>query len=187
VAGKKNQKGAKEIQQLDEEELSWRLGLPVTHKKRITLTRTEMLAGFCCANDLTAPDFVEHISAEIELYVDPQYKKMGVGKCLMDKMLQICDRSHRLTTDCAFHCRQEIKHLYGPGGNREIHKLYILLRKWHSPKPATINIERGRRYRKSAFAKTIEDDYDKWLKNWLESLGFEVEGFLKKIGAKQGR
>lgn len=187
VAAKRNQKGAREIQPMDEDELSWRQNLPVTHRKRVTLTRIEMLAGFCCANDLTAPDFVEHISAEIELYVDPQYKKMGVGKCLLDKMLEICDRSHRLTTDCAFHCDQNIRHLYGPGGDRQAHKLWFLLRKWHSPKPAAVSVETGRRYRKSPFAKKTEDDYEKWLKSWLESLGFEVEAHLKKIGAKQGR
>ena len=187
VAAKKNQRGAKEVPVADDDELSWRMGLPVTHKKRMTLTRVEMLVGFCCANDLTAPDFVEHTSAEVELYVDPLYRNMGVGKCLIDKMLEICDRSHRLTTDCAFHCNQEIRHMYGPGGRRDVHKLFILLRKWHIPRPATISLEKGRRHRKSAFAKTSEDDYDKWLKDWLESLGFEVEGFLKKIGAKQGR
>jgi len=186
VAAKKNQRGAKELP-LEDNEVSSRTGLLVPHKKRMTLTRVEMLAGFCCANDFTAPDFVEHISAEIEVYVDPQYRRMGVGKCLMDKMLQICDRGHRLTTHCPFHCDQELRHMYGPGGRREVHKLLVTLRKWHSPKPATISVGRGRKHRKSPFTKTTEDDYNTWLKRWLESLDFELEGYLKKTGAKQGR
>jgi len=187
VAAKKNQRGARELPLVGGNELCSRTGQSGQHKKRMTLTRVEMLAGFCCANDFTAPDFVEHISAEIEVYVDPQYRRMGVGKCLMDRMLQICDRGHRLSTFCPFHCDQEIRHMYGPGGRRDVHKLLITLRKWSSPKPAAISVESGRKYRKSPFAKTTEDDYNMWLKRWLESLDFEVEGYLKKAGAKQGR
>ncbi|KAK5103830.1 hypothetical protein LTS08_003252 [Lithohypha guttulata] len=186
VAAKRSQKGARYRQVMDDEEISRRMNLPVTHQRHTTLTRIEKLAGFCCAQDMTAADYVEHISAELEIYIDPDYRKMGVGKCLLDKMLQICDRGHRLTTRCTFHCDNTIRHLYGPGGQRDVHKVFFVLRKWHLPKAGVLSIERPR-YRKSAYVKTTEDDYGKWLKSWLEGVGFEEEGVLKKVGAKNGR
>lgn len=187
VAACKSQKGARPIPHLDDEEISRRCRLPVTHKQHVTLTRIENLAGFCCANDFTQPDFVEHIAADIELYVDAQYRRQGVGKCLMDKMLEICDRSHRLTMDVPFHCDQEVRHRYGPGGQRDLHKMSILLRKWHSPRAVTINVNGKRKAKKLAFAKSQENDYAGWMKAWLESVGFEEEGYLTRMGAKNGR
>lgn len=187
VAAKKSQKNTRPIPLMDDEELSRRLLLPKTHKQHIALTRIKNLAGFCCANDFTQPDFVEHIAADIELYVDAEHHRLGVGRCLMDKMLQICDHSHQLSMDVPFHCDQEYRHLYGPGGNRNLHKICILLRKWHTPKPVTINVQGKRKSRKLAFAKTAENDYGQWMKEWFESFGFEEEGYLKKMGAKKGR
>ena len=187
VAAKKNQRGARELQVVDDEELSRRLNLPVTHKRHITLTRVEQLAGFCCANDLTVSDYVEHISAELELYVDPLCKRMGVGRCLMDRMLQICDRGHRLTTECAFHCDQSIRHSYGPGGNRDVHRLFILMRKWSHPKAGTLCVERRGRHRKLPMFKTTEDEYSRWIKQWLELFDFEQNGMMPQMGAKNGR
>lgn len=188
VAGLRNQKNARAVPEVDEHELSRQLNLPVTHRKRQTLTRVEMLAGFCLAQDLTARDYVEHMTAELELYVDPRYKKMGVGKCLLDKTLQVLDRGHRMSTKCSFHCDQKLRHLYNAGGNRNVHKLYFILRKYHLPKAGVISLER-KKYRKSPYAKTktAEDEYGLWLKAWLERLGFEEEGVLKKSGAKFGR
>lgn len=188
VAAKRNQKHAQAVPVIDDHELSRQLNLPVTHRKRQTLTRIEMLAGFCSAQDLTAKDYVEHTSAELELYVDPQYKHMGVGKCLLDKILHILDRGHRMTTKCSFHCDQSIRHLYDAGGDRNVHKLYFVLRKYHTPKAGTISLER-KRHRKSPYTKTKfpEDEYGQWMKAWLEKFDFEEEGLLKKAGAKFGR
>lgn len=187
VAAKKNQREAKDVPIMDDEEFSRRMSLPVTHKQRITITKFEVLAGFCCAGSFTASDYVEHTSADLELYVDPRYKRMGVGKCLLDKVLEICDVGHRRKTECAFHCDSAIRHMYGPGGKRNVHKIYLQLRKWHVPKAANINLERGRKHSKLALAKTWEDEYGRWMKQWLESFDFDVEGCLQKVGAKNGR
>lgn len=187
VAAKKSQRRAKPTPSVDDKEMSRRSGLPVTHQKHIALSRIEELAGFCCVNDFTQPDYVEHISADIEIYVDFQYKNQGVGKSLMDKMLQICDPRHQLAMNVPFHCDEGVGHLYSPGGGRDLHKLVIIVRKWHQPKLAQMDVEGPRGSGRFPFTRTCEDDYGRWLRKWLESLGFEVEGHLKKVGAKHGR
>lgn len=187
VAAKMNQKGARLIDPVDNEAYSRQRGLPVQHQRRQQLSRTEILVGFACTMDFTAADFVERTSAELEVYVDPEYKRKGIGKCLLDKVLQICDRGHRLKTNCDFHCAPDLRHLYESGGVRDLHKLYLLCRKWHIPKPVSIHIDMPRRHRKLPMKTTNDDDYNLWLKKWLESYEFEVEGLLKKVGAKNGR
>ena len=42
-------------------------------------------------------------------------------------------------------------------------------------------------FSKAARIDDREDDYEVWLKEWLESYGFEEEAHLKKMGTKQGR
>ncbi|KAJ9654409.1 hypothetical protein H2198_006571 [Neophaeococcomyces mojaviensis] len=189
VAAKRSQKGARAVDDDDGggAELFLQANLLTKHRKQRAMTRIEQLAGFCCAQEFTAADFVEHISAELDIYVDVKYKRMGVGRCLMDKMLEICDRAHMRQTECTFYCDRLIRHQYGPGGGRDLHKLLILVRKWHTPKAATISLERGQRVTGNALAKTNENEYESWQKSWLERLGFEVEGTLKKAGAKFGR
>lgn len=187
VAALKSQKHARRLPHVDEEEVSRHRQLPVTHKQPLALSRIERLAGFCCANDFSQPDFVEYIATDIEIYVDAQYRKMGVGKCLMDRMLHICDRGHTLTMAVTFHCDQELKHMYETGGRRELHKLLVTLRTWHTPKPFAIDVQAKRKSRKLPLTKTEENDYGRWMKSWFEALGFEEEGRLKKMGAKHGR
>lgn len=187
VAAKMNQKGARVKEPGDHEAYSRRHGLPVSHQEPQRLSCVEILAGFACAQDLTAADYVERTSAEVEIYVDPVHRKKGVGKCLLDKLLQICDRGHRLITNCDFHCAPDLRHLYDSGGLRELHKLYILCRKWHVPKPVKIQVEGARRHRKLPMRPTNGDDFNVWLKDWLESCNFEIEGILRKVGAKDGR
>lgn len=190
VAGKKSQKGAKAIEYDDgEAELYRQANLPFTQRKARGITRIEQLAGFCCLQEFTAADYVEHITGEMEIYVDSDYTRMGVGRCLIDKMLEICDRSYLRRTLCDFHCEQSIRHNYGPGGARDLHKFYIIVRKWHTPKAAKFSVLDGQRVRNNAYIKTQthETDYEVWQKSWFEKLGFEEEGILKKAGAKNGR
>lgn len=92
-----------------------------------------------------------------------------------------------MTMEVPFHCDQDIRHMYEAGGRRDLHKLIFTLRKWHVPKPFTIDVQAKRKSRKLPLTKTQENDYTRWLKGWLESFGFEEEGYLKKMGAKNGR
>ncbi|ETN42115.1 uncharacterized protein HMPREF1541_04054 [Cyphellophora europaea CBS 101466] len=140
----------------------------------------EKIVGWGYATDWSASDYVERISAEIEIYVDPKYRLLGVGKCLMDKMLQICDRGYLVRGGYDFNCLPEKAHMYSEGGARDLHKIYFILRTWSTPLK-TVNEETTKKIHDQ------EDEYDLWLKEWLESWDFEQEGRLKQIGVKNGR
>ena len=148
--------------------------------------REESVVGWACANDFTAADYVERISVELEVYVDPDSRQKGVGRCLLDKLLEACDRGHVRLGSYNFHCPPEIRHMYDAGGRRDLHKLIFCLRTWqYTRNPAP----KHRKGKGKALEKMDdrEDDYECWLRGWLESWDFEVQGILTGVGAKHGR
>lgn len=140
----------------------------------------EKIVGWGYAADWSASDYVERISAEIEIYVEPQYRMKGVGRCLMDKMMQICDRGHFAQGGYDFHCLPEKNYMYSEGGARDLHKIWFIVRAWSKP----IKTPKDE---KAVKVSDRDDEFDLWLKTWLESWDFEQEGHLKQIGAKNGR
>ena len=130
----------------------------------------EKIVGFSSATDLAAPHFSERISAELEVYVHREWLRKGVGRCLLDKLLESTDRGHLARGGYAFTCDPAIRHYYEAGGGRDLHKLVFVIRHFQNPK------------------KLEENDLDVWLKKWLtERWGFEESACLKGIGAKFGR
>jgi L-amino acid N-acyltransferase YncA len=144
--------------------------------------RTERILGWASAQDWTSQDFVERTSVEVEIYVDPKSQRLGVGRCLLDKLLEACDRGYLKKGGYDFNCAPERRHLYISGGGRDLHKLYFILRTWNRPQKRS----KGKSVEEELVLHQ-EDDYEIWLKAWLERNGFEVEGRLKKAGAKNGR
>jgi L-amino acid N-acyltransferase YncA len=153
----------------------------------------EELVGWAGSLHLTAPEFVERTTAEIEIYVAAEARQMGVGRCLMDKMLQICDRGYILRGGYDFHCLPEIAHLYSEGGGRDFHKVCVVVRAWSFPRAGECGVpmeeRKGKGKANTAMEKKAdqEDEYDVWLKGWLESWGFEQEGRLREAGVRDGR
>jgi L-amino acid N-acyltransferase YncA len=142
----------------------------------------ERILGWASAQDFTTQDFVERTSAELEIYVDPKSQHLGVGRCLLDKLLEACDRGYLKKGGCDFNCAPERRHLYISGGGRDLHKLYFAVRTWNRPK------QQGKgKPAEEGLTLHQEDDYEVWLKAWLERNDFEVEGRMKKVGAKNGR
>lgn len=140
----------------------------------------EKIVGWGYAADWSASDYIERISAEVEIYVEPHYRMKGVGRCLMDKMMQICDRGHFAQGGYDFHCLPEKSFMYSEGGARDLHKIWFIVRTWS--KPANTPEDE-----KAVKASDRDDEFDLWLKDWLEAWDFEQEGHLKQIGAKNGR
>ena len=140
----------------------------------------EKIVGWASATDWSASDYVERISAELEVYVDPEHRMNGVGGCLMDKMLQICDRGYIPRNACAFSCLPEHSYMYNNGGARDLHKIWFIMRNWSKPVKTPED-------QKVVKAFDREDEVDIWLKSWLESMGFAQEGHLRQIGARNGR
>ena len=179
----------------------------------IGVTRDEPIVGFASATDWAASDYIETITAELELYVAAAHRKSGVGHCLMDGILEATDRGYMKKGGYEFRVAPEIKHMYTVGGGRDLHKLVFQIRCFNNamtpeqterirravmgtPDPP-LNSTAARRigdessnkkdFSKSARLDDREDDYETWLKEWLESYGFEEEAHLKKLGTKRAR
>lgn len=157
--------------------------------RRSKKVRRERLVGFVSVCDFTCQDYVEHISGELELYVDSKHGHLGVGRSLLDKVMEVCDNTYQRKQDTLFCQPPELHHLYGPGGGRQLHKLVVLLRKWRQPRAAALDVRDCDQSRNGgpSFVKSGENEYESWLRRWLEDCGFELEGLLKGVGAKHGR
>lgn len=187
------------------------------------VVKDENIVGWASATDWSACDYVETTTAELEIYVAHDFRQKGVGRCLMDALLDATDRGHMSKGGYDFHAAPEIKHLYNCGGGRDLHKIIFQVRSYNRPitPEQKYKLERsveasrdwgyakgefyGRanglyaarkalppREEKKDFSKAAkiddrEDEYDVWLKEWLESAGFEEEAFIKKIGTKGRR
>jgi L-amino acid N-acyltransferase YncA len=151
----------------------------------------EKVVGWACAQDFTAMDYVERISAELEVYVSPEVQQQGVGNCLMDKLLDSCDRGHLKQGGYDFDCAPEKSYLYNGGGGRDLHKLYFIFRTWSQPRNTASVSNKGKvvgsRGRSKATMTAGENESEEWLQTWLEKWSFNLEGKLKQAGAKKGR
>ncbi|KAK5377486.1 hypothetical protein LTR20_001946 [Exophiala xenobiotica] len=188
------------------------------------VVKDENIVGWASATDWSACDYVETTTAELEIYVAHDFRQKGVGRCLMDALLDATDRGHNSKGGYDFHVAREIKHLYNCGGGRDLHKIIFQVRSYNKPvtpeqkykiersieasrrewgiakgdfygrsnglyaarKPASPREEK-KDFSKAARLDDREDEYDIWLKEWLESVGFEEEAFIKKIGTKGRR
>lgn len=154
------------------------------------MAQEERIAGWGCAQDWTFMEYVERISAELEIYVAPELQHQGVGTCLMDKLMDACDRGHLRQGGYDFDCAPEKSYLYNGGGGRDLHKLYFICRTWSKPRKVTRTSHKDQAAVGRGAAQMQdqrEDDYGEWLKAWLEKWDFKVEGTLKEAGAKNGR
>ena len=134
----------------------------------------EVIVGYASAAEITNAAWAERISTEVEVYVHHEWLHKGVGKCLMDKLMEATDRGHLARRGYEFTCDPTIRHHYEAGGGRDLHLLIFILRHYKHPAPRDPN--------------SPEHDYNKWLKKWLEGeWGFEEQGCLKGAGAKNSR
>lgn len=187
----------------------------------IGVSRDEPILGWTSATDWSASDYVETTTAELEVYVSPGHRKSGVGRCLMDAILEATDRGYNKKSVFEFRVAPEMKHMYSCGGGRDLHKLIFQVRSFSKPQTPE-HLERTRRaaqvsnvqpfpdprrmngryyndranppaqepkkdFSKAAKLDDREDDYTIWLKEWLETYGFEEEAHLKMLGTKKSR
>ncbi|KAK5049032.1 hypothetical protein LTR84_005454 [Exophiala bonariae] len=193
------------------------------------LVKDEHVVGWVSAVDWSCVDYVECISAELELYVAHDYRRKGIGRCLLDSLLDATDPDYTKEGGYDFTVAPEIAHMYNCGGNRQLHKIIFQVRTYN--KPLTVKEQKRRdtylsRYsgiangngnvnhvatgsnasastgkqsvqwskntnekpaKESSIIDDLEDDYNLWLRKWLEGFGFEEESCLKKIGTKNRR
>lgn len=169
------------------------------------VTKDENVVGWASATDWSASDYIETTTAELEIYVAPGARQKGVGRCLMDAILDATDRGYLKKGGYDFHVAPEVRHMYTSGGGRDLHKIIFQVRSFNRPitPEQTYRIQRASTMRdannkdsahatrkdfsKAAQLDDREDDYSIWLKDWLEAFGFEQEAKLKRIGTKAKR
>jgi L-amino acid N-acyltransferase YncA len=122
----------------------------------------ELIYGYILAVDFTGANTINRFTAELELLVNPATRKQGVGKCLVDKVLDILDPRYS---------RKGGYHFDYPANKRQVYGSC-----------------RGRQMAKVLFAVPYPSDKDSeyvWLKSWLvDKFRFEEQGILRGIGVK---
>lgn len=123
----------------------------------------EKVVGYATANDFISRESSIRYTAKLQLFVRNDSQRQGIGRCLMDKILELCDPHHN--AKCGYHF--ETSNSNGvpyQGCGRKLCRLIFLI--------SYPDHDRASHVR---------------LFNWLKKYNFEEQGVLKGIGVKFGR
>lgn len=125
----------------------------------------EMIYGYASVCDFTGPNSTQRCSGEVEVFVHPKMHRAGIGRCLLDKVVEICDPKYPAKHGYLFDCAPDKRHIYCAGYNRLLSRLVMIVH--HVADEAA--------------------EYQ-WIKSWLEKeFRFDEQGMLKGVGVKNGR
>lgn len=132
---------------------------PRTHHE--TISAPEKILGYSLANDFIGKDSSGRYTASLQLFVRHDSKGKGIGRCLMDKLLEVCDATFRSKRGYYFDNGSEDHMGYYPGGGRRLSRLIF-----------TVTYPDNDRAR-----------YE-WVMDWLKKYDFEEQGVLKGVAVK---
>ncbi|KAL4751149.1 hypothetical protein BDW72DRAFT_203385 [Aspergillus terricola var. indicus] len=124
----------------------------------------EKILGYALAREFDR-HAASRFTAELEIYVKDEYTNLGIGRCLLDKLLEICDPTYTPKCGCSFETSKEERSGYYPGGKRRLARLIITL----------------------CYVDMKAEDISKYkrVKKWLKQRGeFEEQGLLRGIRVK---
>ncbi|KAK2768374.1 hypothetical protein FQN54_000229 [Arachnomyces sp. PD_36] len=128
-------------------------------------SHTQAVVGFASATDFFGSHTAGNHTAELDLFVHPDRCRLGIANCLIDKLLEVCDRTFVPKKGYWFNANYGGHAAYSPGGNRELARLIFIIH----------------------FAESDKSEY-LWLKDWLESrFMFEEQALLKGVAYKRDR
>lgn len=165
-----------DIARLDEEELRERIEtskrerLPfiVAAERRSAQSRrktSQKLLGYALVTGAAGDRTAARFTAELEIFVRPEYKRRGIGRCLMDKLLEVCDPTYNPLGGYFFDADWEDRPGYRPGGRRRLARLIFVL----------------------SYPYDDRQQY-KWVHEWLENeYEFEQQGVLNGARIKFSR
>ncbi|KAL5042845.1 hypothetical protein BDW71DRAFT_200281 [Aspergillus fruticulosus] len=126
--------------------------------------RAEKILGYALAQEFDR-HAASRFTAELEIYVKDEHTSLGIGRCLLDKLLEICDPTYTPKCGYCFETSKEERSGYYPGGRRRLSRLIFTL-SYVDMKPEDISKH-------------------KRVKKWLKQRGeFEEQGLLRGIRAK---
>ncbi|PKY09074.1 hypothetical protein P168DRAFT_287145 [Aspergillus campestris IBT 28561] len=121
----------------------------------------EKIMGYALACDFVGRRTAARYSAELELFVRPEAKRKGIGRCLMDKLLGMCDPTYNPKGGYNF----EVPAEYTNNGERQLARLTFAL----------------------SFPADDSSTYT-WVKGWLHRVfEFEEQGLLRGNRVKFGK
>jgi L-amino acid N-acyltransferase YncA len=122
----------------------------------------EKILGYALARDSLGLQTTGRYTAELEIYIKPDHKRRGIGKCLLDKLIEVCDATYVPKRGFFYDAGCDDKTGIYPGGSRTLKRLVFTI-SYSVPERSQI----------------------KWLIDWLErDYHFEQQGVLKGARVK---
>jgi L-amino acid N-acyltransferase YncA len=122
----------------------------------------ENILGYAMATESLGIQTTGRYTVELEIYIKPDQKRRGIGKCLLDKLIEVCDATYVPKRAFFYDAGCDDKTGLYPGGARTLKRLVF-----------TISYS------------VSERSEIKWLIDWLErDYHFEQQGVLKGARVK---
>ena len=122
----------------------------------------EVIVGFAYAEDYGWDNNAYQYTCEMQLWVHHQHLRAGIGKTLMDRMLQSLDARHTARNGTEFVCPRTLDiGVYTGGGKKVVEKIMF-------PLPVAAKDE-----------ATLA-----WMQSWLKSFDFVEQGKFRAVGRK---
>ncbi|KAI9675671.1 MAG: hypothetical protein M1817_001038 [Caeruleum heppii] len=119
----------------------------------------ETILGYGLADDRGDPDNAYRYTVDIQFYTHPDFLRLGVGKVLMDKLLDLLDMGYNQKGGYGFYQGPDEK--WVTGGIRIIKQILCEI-PFPSKKPEEVE----------------------WMKAWFDKFEFDQVGHLKQVGHK---
>ncbi|KAL4895679.1 hypothetical protein BDV59DRAFT_191611 [Aspergillus ambiguus] len=87
----------------------------------------ENILGYALASDRLGAETTGRFTAELQLFVRHGHKRLGIGSCLMDKLLEVCDPTYIPKLGYFFDASLEERSGYGSGGRRKLARLIFTI------------------------------------------------------------
>jgi L-amino acid N-acyltransferase YncA len=121
----------------------------------------EKILGYALANDFIDRNSSGRYTANLQLFVRHGSKGKGIGRCLMHKLLEVCDAMFKSKGGYYFDNGSEDHMGYYPGGGRRLSRLIFAI----------------------SYPDNDRASYE-WVINWLKGYEFEEQGVLKGVAVK---
>ncbi|KAL1963636.1 hypothetical protein VTN77DRAFT_7957 [Rasamsonia byssochlamydoides] len=94
---------------------------------RVRRDQNENVMGYVLATDFMGAHTIGRHTAEIEIFVHHMKRDQGVGRCLMDKLLEICDPTYLGRGGYFFDSNLEERGGYSSGSSRRLARLVVTI------------------------------------------------------------
>ncbi|KAK2747809.1 hypothetical protein FQN57_001839 [Myotisia sp. PD_48] len=125
-------------------------------------TQDEMVFGFASVFDFGGPTTTQKYTGEVEVFVHPKMHRFGIGRCLIDKIVEVCDPGYVGKQGYLFDSGPDRLDVFHGGKCRRLMRLVMIVH-----------------------LKADDPSEYNWIAKWLkQDFNFEEQGMLKGTGWK---